>query len=164
MRKGYSEVTFHVLRREWHRHVGLAGLYRYASEYGESYGRPIQWLAVVVLFFMLLYPLFGLRPTANAGRKEIPAYRSLLGDAEVAELSYRNFVRYGSLHPGGERINLYVLLGHSLMTSFGVAAFQRDLVFEPSYPWGRALSWSEVALTSTLIALFLLAVRRQFRR
>jgi len=50
------------------------------------------------------------------------------------------------------------------MTSVGVAALQRDLAYEPSYPWGRALSWLELALTSTLIALFLLAVRRQFRR
>jgi hypothetical protein len=36
--------------------------------------------------------------------------------------------------------------------------------YEPSYPWGRLLALFEVLLTSTLIALFLLAVRRQFRR
>jgi len=33
-----------------------------------------------------------------------------------------------------------------------------------SYPWGRALALLEFLLTSTLIALFLLAVRRQFKR
>jgi hypothetical protein len=50
------------------------------------------------------------------------------------------------------------------MTTLGVAAFQRDLAYEPSYPWGRLLAIVEVLLTSTLLALFLLAVRRQFRR
>jgi len=50
------------------------------------------------------------------------------------------------------------------MTALYVAAFQKDLVYEPSYPWGRLLALLEVLLTSTLIALFLLAVRRQFRR
>ncbi len=50
------------------------------------------------------------------------------------------------------------------MTALYVAAFQKDFVYEPSYPWGRVLALLEVVLTSTLIALFLLAVRRQFRR
>jgi hypothetical protein len=45
-----------------------------------------------------------------------------------------------------------------------LAAFQRDLAYEPSYPWGRLFALLELLLTSTLIALFLLAVRRQFRR
>jgi len=50
------------------------------------------------------------------------------------------------------------------MTTIGTAAFQRDLAYEPSYPWGKLLATVETALTSTLLALFLLAVRRQFRR
>jgi hypothetical protein len=50
------------------------------------------------------------------------------------------------------------------MTAIGVAAFQRDLACEPCYPWGRLLATVETVLTPTLVALFLLAVRRQFRR
>jgi uncharacterized protein YjbI with pentapeptide repeats len=163
-RKGYSERSFHVFRHEWHRHVGLAALYKYASEYGESYNRPLLWLVGVLLFFTLLYPLWGLHPTLNAGSAQAAAHESLSREAGVPELSYRNLIRYGSLQPGGDKLSLRTLLGHSLMTSVGVAALQRDLAYEPSYPWGRALSWLELALTSTFIALFLLAVRRQFRR
>lgn len=44
------------------------------------------------------------------------------------------------------------------------SAFQKKIVCEPNYPAGRLFALAEVALTSTLIALFLLAVRRQFRR
>ena len=50
------------------------------------------------------------------------------------------------------------------MTSLYVAAFQKDLTYQPSYPWRRLLALIEVLLTSTLVALFLLAVRRQFKR
>ena len=53
---------------------------------------------------------------------------------------------------------------HSGMTTLAVASFQRDLGYEPLYPWGRALALVQLVLTSTLIALFLLALRRQFRR
>ena len=54
--------------------------------------------------------------------------------------------------------------GHSLMTTLSVAGFQKELTYQPAYPWGRALALLELLLTSTLIALFLLALRRQFRR
>jgi hypothetical protein len=56
------------------------------------------------------------------------------------------------------------LVGHSGMTSLYVAAFQKDLTYQPSYPSGRLLAVAELLLTSTLGALFLLAVRRQFKR
>jgi hypothetical protein len=50
------------------------------------------------------------------------------------------------------------------MTALSVAGFQKELIYQPAYPWGRALALLELLLTSTLIALFLLALRRQFRR
>ncbi|MGA2611346.1 MAG: hypothetical protein ABSH01_28190 [Terriglobia bacterium] len=50
------------------------------------------------------------------------------------------------------------------MTTTGVAAFPRDLAYEPCYPWGSLLATVETILTCALPALFLLAVRRQFRR
>jgi len=50
------------------------------------------------------------------------------------------------------------------MTALSVAGFQKELKYEPSYPWGRALALLELLLTSTLIALILLAIRRSFKR
>jgi hypothetical protein len=161
---GLAGPRFEVSHRRWHRNVGLAALYKYASEYGESYNVPILWLAGFLFLFMFLYPILGLHPTLKVGGVQAAAHDPLSRDAGVPELSYRNYIHYASLQPGGERLSFPALLGHSLMTSVGVAALQRDLAYEPSYPWGRVLSWLELALTSTLIALFLLAVRRQFQR
>ena len=56
------------------------------------------------------------------------------------------------------------LAWHSLWTCIFVAFFQKDLVYEPVYLLGRVIAVLEQALTSTLFALFLLAVRRRFRR
>ena len=162
--KGYSERSFHIFRREWHQRSGLAAWYKRASEYGESYGRPLLWLAGALIFFTVLYPLLGLHPALRAGGGQAAGHGSLSRDAAVPELSYRNYFHYGSLQPVSEKLGFHALLGHSLMTSVGVAVLQRDLAYEPSYPWARAFSWLEHTLTSTLIALFLLAVRRQFRR
>lgn len=163
--RGVSERSFHVLRRELHRHLGLAAWYRYASEYGESYGRPLLWLAGILVAFMFLYPWPGLRPSAKSSAPEPAASESrLTAKASTPELSYSNLFRHRSTEPGGPRVAVWPLLGHSAMTTIGVAAFQRDLAYEPTYPWGRLLAIVEILLTSTLLALFLLAVRRQFRR
>jgi hypothetical protein len=54
--------------------------------------------------------------------------------------------------------------GNNAMSALSIAGFQKELRYEPRYPWGRALTLVELMLTSTLVALFLLAVRRQFRR
>jgi hypothetical protein len=48
--------------------------------------------------------------------------------------------------------------------ALSIAAFQRDLAYKRSYLWGRLLALLELLLTSILVALFFLAVRRQFRR
>jgi hypothetical protein len=149
---GLAGERFDKFRRDWHRHLGLAAWYRYGSEYGESYDRPILWLFAVLLLFTFLYPLVGLRSAPKSGQQP------------DAELSYSNVNRYGAMGPYGPALTFGSLLGHSMTTAIGVAGFQHDLTYEPAYPWGRLLSWVELLLTSTLIGLFLLAVRRQFRR
>ncbi len=164
-RKSYSERSFHVLRRDWHRAVGLAAWYKYASEYGESYGRPVLCLVGTLIAFVLLYPWPGLRLSGKSSAPEPAASESrLTAKACTPELSYSNFFRYHSAEPGGARVTSWSLLRDSFMTTISVAAFQRDLTYEPTYPWGRLLAIVEILLTSTLLALFLLAVRRQFRR
>jgi uncharacterized protein YjbI with pentapeptide repeats len=165
MRKGYSERSFHALRRVLHRHVGLAAWYKHASEYGESYGRPLLWLVGILLSFMFLFPIWGLWPAAKSSPPEQVASESRpVTPAQMPELSYGNYFHHRSPESGGMRVTVWSLLGNSFMTTIGVASFQRELAYQPAYPWGRLLAILEALLTSTLLALFLLAVRRQFRR
>jgi hypothetical protein len=139
--------------RSWHQRFGLAAWYRRFSNYGESWGKPLLWLFAVLVLFAALYPLLGLRPAAGKSPAAITtSVQVQTPPPQETDLRYWNYERPGRL------------LCHSAMTSLGVAAFQRDLAYEPSYPWGRLLALLELLLTSTLIALFLLAVRRQFRR
>jgi hypothetical protein len=56
------------------------------------------------------------------------------------------------------------LAGKSAITSVDAATFQKSAEYAPAYPCGRVLAIFETLLTSTLFALFLLAIRRQFRR
>ena len=163
-KRGYSERSFHALRRTWHRRLGLAAWYRRASEYGESYGRPLLLLVGTIAFLALLFPFFGLRPAAKSvpGPAAAGQLHPVIGRAPM--LSYSNFIRYGSTEPGGARVAAWSLIGDSLMTAIGVAAFQRDLIYEPCYPWGRLFATFEAVITSTLLVLFLLALKRQFRR
>src|SRR5208337_1447020 len=139
--------------RWWHQWFGLAAWYRRFSDYGESWGKPLVWLFAVLVLFAALYPLLGLRPAATKS----PVAKTTSVQVQTPSAQETD-LRYWS-HERPRR-----LFWHSAMTSLGVAAFQRDLACEPSYPWGRLLALLELLLTSTLIALFLLAVRRQFRR
>ncbi len=79
-------------------------------------------------------------------------------------LNYADFSTYIHAYKGHAWIATLAFFGHSLMTALSVAGFQKELIYQPAYPWGRALALLELLLTSTLIALFLLALRRQFRR
>ncbi len=179
----YGEMEMkrlHSARRDpgvrWlHRYTGLAAWYKYASGYGESYVRPFVMLSAVILLFALLYPLAGLRwqpgnARAEAGERQSASDSAANGGAsaksEDAHLPviYWDFGEFLSRDSKGNMHGSLAFFGHSLMTTLYVAAFQKNLEYQPSYPWGRLLALVEVVVTSTLIALFLLAVRRQFRR
>jgi hypothetical protein len=56
------------------------------------------------------------------------------------------------------------LIGKSGITAIDTATFQRTPEYTPVFPWGRVVAIFETLLTSSLFALFLLAIRRQFRR
>jgi uncharacterized protein YjbI with pentapeptide repeats len=147
--------------RRLHQHLGLVAWYKYASSYGESYRRPLGWLAFVLLVFTALYPLAGLRTAP-------PAFTAVTQQASppmpATELSYCHFGEFVRAYPGPKWIAGAAFFGHSLMTTLAVTGLQKELRYEPVYPWGRALALVQLVLTSTLIALFLLALRRQFRR
>jgi hypothetical protein len=151
--------------RWWHQNLGLVAWYKYASAYGESYIRPVVALLIVLAIFTLLFPWAGLdrneksgSPITTAAGKPTPP------PAAPSELSYQHFSDFVRAYHGRKWVAPAAFFGNSLMTSLSMFPFQRELKYEPSYPWGEALARLELLLTSTLIGLFLLAVRRQFKR
>jgi hypothetical protein len=152
----YSEMDMKRLHSDWRfplfrwlsRHFSLAALYRYASDYGESYLLPLWWMAGVLAFFALVYPMAGLELNPR--------------DGWVA--GYWNYTEFFQKHPAEWPTHLWGLMCHSFMTSISVAGFQRELRYMPNYPLGRMLGLLEVLLTTTLGGLFALAIRRQFKR
>lgn len=174
MKRLHSPHKYKLLR--WlHQSLGLVAWYKYASDYGENYVKPGLWLVLVILIFALLYPALGLLH-GDPGRvppPEKPAIpqntaHAVTGSCLSPKINGVEGLSYWcpSDKPDASslwRSRLY-LFGNSFMTSLYVAAFQKDLDYQPSYPQGRLLALIEVLLTSTLAALFLLAVRRQFKR
>jgi hypothetical protein len=135
--------------RQWlHRNLSLVAPYRYASDYGNSYWKPMLWLLGTLVLFAALLPL----PGVGLKRQ----------GATQAE-TYASVWRAGD----GWTPNLWaeaLLAGKGAITSVDAATFQRSAEYAPTYPWGRVLAIFETLLTSSLFALFLLAIRRQFRR
>lgn len=151
-----------------HSNLGLAAFYKYASQYGESYVRPALLLFGVLVAFGLLYPVAGLHH--DSSRDFSLTSRPDLSGADSVRAVERSVFTYWQPLPGEEGDYLARwhararLFWHGIWASVFIALFQRDLLYEPLYPGGRILAAFEQALTSTLFALFLLAVRRQFRR
>ena len=136
------------LRRWWHRNLGMIALYRWGSDYGNNYVKPILWLLGVLVLFAALFPLSSIE-----FQQALPCQPGTYGAAWHTQDS------------GAQKLRSEAgLLGKSLLMAIDIATFQRNSEYTPSYPWGRALAIAENLLTSTLFALFLLAMRRQFRR
>jgi hypothetical protein len=135
--------------QQWlHRRLSFVALYRLASDYGNSYRKPMLWLFATLVLFSALLPLPGV------GLK-----RQGVMQAET----YASVWRTGD----GWTPNLWTearLVGKSAITSADTAIFQKSAEYAPAYPWGRVLAIFETVLTSSLLALFLLAIRRQFKR
>jgi hypothetical protein len=138
-------------------HLRLVEWYKYASQYGESYNRPAIWLGTTLLFFALLFPAVGLRYDSTKVRAGTAA------SSDPVILTYARPLFPGQ--PDADRHKAqWRLFGNSFLTALEIAAFQKEPAYQPVYPWGRLLTLIETLLTSTLAALFFLAVRRQFRR
>jgi uncharacterized protein YjbI with pentapeptide repeats len=147
----HSRWRSKLLRRLSDR-FSLAAWYRHFSAYGESYWRPFLWLLFFVLaLFPFLYPVFGLE--FNPPSSAAPGW-----------LGYIDWATFFRMHPAEHPSGFSGMILHSLMTSLSVAGFQRELRYVPSYPWGRMMALFELLLTTTLGGLFLLAIRRQFKR
>ncbi len=136
------------LRRWLHPKLSLVALYRYASDYGNSYVKAIVWLLGTLVLFTALLPLPGIG-LKRQGARQAETYASAWHTGE------------------GWTPNLWAevgLVGKGAITSVDAATFQKSAEYAPAYPWGRVLEIFETLLSSTLFALFLLAIRRQFRR
>jgi uncharacterized protein YjbI with pentapeptide repeats len=136
------------LRQWWHPRLSFVALYRYASDYGNSYGKPMLWLLGTLVLFAALLPLPGVG-LKRQGVRQAETYASVWRTGDGWSPNLRAEVR---------------LAGKGAITSVDAATFQRSAEYAPAYPWGRVLAIFETLLTSSLFALFLLAIRRQFRR
>ena len=150
MKRLHSRFRWKPLRWLSH-HFSLVALYRYASAYGESYLMPLVWLVFFIAAFTFLYPIPGLEFNPPTGGT--PGW-----------LGYMDWTTFFRSHPAEHPFGFSGMILHSLMTSLSVAGFQRELRYAPNYPWGRMLALLELPLTTTLGGLFLLAIRRQFKR
>jgi uncharacterized protein YjbI with pentapeptide repeats len=135
--------------RQWlHRNLSLVAFYRWFSDYGNSYLKPMLWLLLIMALTAALLPI----PGAGLKREK----------AKCAET-------YTSVWRAADHWtpNLWAearLLGKSAITAVDTATFQKGAEYSPAYPWGRVIAIAETLLTSTLFGLFLLAIRRQFKR
>ena len=135
------------IRRWCHRYMSFIALYRYASDYGNNYTKPILWLLGILLLFATLFPLPGLQHTN-------PTYTD----------TYASAWHSRKTTPAKLTSETRLIFGKSLLTAIDTAMFQKSPEYSPAWPWGRLLAILEISLTSTLFGLFLLAIRRQFRR
>ncbi len=140
------------LRRWWHAKLSLVGLYRWGSNYGNSFQRPLWWLVAVLVLSSMLFPVIGLTHTVT-----------LATGSQVWVETFSSGWQAGTTNRQKAR-NVTGVLGHGMLTALDTATFQRNIEYGPVYPWGRVLAITETLLTSTLVALFFLALRRQFRR
>ena len=164
MKRLHSQ-SMNQLVRWLHRNLGLTAWYKYASAYGESYVRPVALLLIALAIFTVLFPWAGLDQSQIPPRSvTVLAAQPSPPSATISELSYRHLPDFVGAYDGRKWVAPAAFFGNSLMTALSVAGFQKELKYEPNYPWGRALALLEVLLTSALAALFLLAIRRQFRR
>jgi hypothetical protein len=151
--------------RWMHRNLGLVAWYKYASDYGESYVKPFLRLLLVLALFSLVFPACGLRRVSSEPDPPAPLGDTASLSSHTEEISYTRFFRFLDAHPHRRLSSTGAFFAQSFMTTVSVASLRRDFSdYEPQSILGRFVALVELLLTSTLIVLFLLAVRRQFRR
>jgi uncharacterized protein YjbI with pentapeptide repeats len=141
------------LRRWWHRNLSFVAWYKDASDYGNSYRKPLLWLLGTLLAATLLFPIPGLE-------LKQPISGNAVSTASVTYIRVWNRQESWTNNFWTEA----KLIGKSGITAIDTATFQRTPEYTPVYPRGRVVAIVETLLTSSLFALFLLAIRRQFRR
>jgi hypothetical protein len=143
----------------------MTAWYRHLSEYGLSRGRPLAWLLLALVVFTIALLWSGLRPVPGRAAARLASLPQVSGQPGAGEeLSYSRYRRFGIRDQTGREIGAGSLFLDGFATVVGIALLQRDLPYEPATRSGRLLAYAELLFTSTLAALFILAVRRQFKR
>ena len=137
------------LRRFFHEKLSLTAFYSYASDYGNSYRKPLFWMLVSLVLFAALLPIPGAGLKMQGSTSKVENYETVW---DVHRSNRENLLSEKDL-----AIN-------SLIASVDTAMFQKSPEFVPAHPWGRVLAIAETLFTSSLFALFLLAIRRRFKR
>jgi uncharacterized protein YjbI with pentapeptide repeats len=149
-------------RHKWAHRLGeslsATNFYRLLSNYGSSYTRALGALAVLLLIFALLLPVFGLRMSARSGLQfECPG--AVAGSPRASTISWS--CALGSPQPARQ---LWRIFGAGVLASLETASFQKDHMVESATPGTRVVEIFETVVVAAQAALILLAVSRRFRR
>lgn len=126
---------FPLLRRWIGEQVSVVGLYRFASIYGTSYHRALLVLALLLVWFGVLFSTaVSIQPVTSSA---------------ISTCSLSNSI--GAFCGG-------------LVHSLEVAALQRNTLYLPTTSAGRVIEIVEQVLVAGQVALLLFALQRRFRR
>jgi hypothetical protein len=162
--KGTEEKIYSTRFRRWlGEHLSLTWLYRCLSLYGSSYRRAGVWLiALVLLIFPAFYGACGLalRGAGKAGAEQQP--KTAL-EPHLPVVSWAEAGRVGRAN-GSLLTESCFVYWNVLLFSLETATFQRDHQYEPQGPGGRLVVMGQTIAVPGQLTLFLLALRRRFRR
>jgi hypothetical protein len=127
-------------------------LYGGASDYGTSFSRPLSWWLLAVL---LIFPVVIMAVDMSHVQSTLGADAASHAHS-VTESSWRDVYLEAV-----ERVQTWKV---SLLMSIETATFQRPVWRDSAGIGARVIVVVETAVTAALAALFLLALRRRFRR
>jgi hypothetical protein len=128
------------------KNLSLTAWYKYVSNYGESYRRPLLfWILPILIFFPIFFMYFGIEGITHSQTPYLINY-----DFDVS-----------STLRDGEKVDDYL---KSFVYSLSVFSLVREKQYRPINNWGHFWMVLESILSPVLIAFFLLALRRRFRR
>lgn len=129
------------------KNLSLTAWYKYVSNYGESYRRPLFfWILPILIIFPILFMYSGVEGVDHAASNYLIDYDLDLTSFLLKKHAWEN-----------DYLKAFVY-------SLSVFSLVRDKQYRPIDNWGHFWMVSESILSPVLIALFLLALRRRFRR
>ena len=138
--------------------VSLINAYRVLSSYGSSYTQALVMLGVLLLIFACFFPVFGLH-MARAGDSPMIAVDSPAFCPELASVSWCR----AWAHEYRSR-EMWKTFKAGFWAALEGATFQRRTTVVSATTWGQRLAVLEMVVIPGQFALFLLALRRRFKR
>jgi len=125
----------------------IISLYKFISNYGESYWRPLVfWILPILILFPVLFMYSGIEKVSS-GQTSVIDY-----DFDISSISLNESVSY---------LKDYT---KSFVYSFSVFSLVREKQYKPIDDKGYFLLVAESIASPVLIAFLFLALRRRFRR